>query len=241
MPGSPASTRLAVAMNVTLTPLDLAMAEPHVRRQRSILLALLRPRVSLASHPSAAAAETPALTANRKACAAMCAAVAAVERSGGPHDAGQTSDRHCEESCLRGSHADPHMKAFGQEPGAPGRKVRADLPWFPRRASVLQGGPPYVKHLSWVTHCFFWPVLLHGGLRVAGMVLASKRTQQRQPRPRARLRDRGAGDSAREEAGGGPGGRRVGRPPRPRASLLVVASRKSFLCKDEPRAGASAS
>jgi hypothetical protein len=116
---------------------------------------LCRPRASLPSHQSAVEAEPPALSAKREACVAMCAtAQAAVESWGGASDAARSegSNRQCLESCLRGSLADPHVKTPGEESeaSAAGRKVKVDLPWFPRRVSSLAGESPHVKHLSWV-------------------------------------------------------------------------------------------
>ena len=161
-------------MNVTFTPLDLAMADAPVRRKRSMLVALIKPRAALSSAPTSAPNASPdsAAAGNQKkkenlACAAMCSAAGGVAGSGGGGGAGDAEQ--CRAACLRGSGDDPHLAevtgvshrlarapekqdAHTQEPGqtAGGRVVSPDLAWFPRRAAVLHDGVPHVKHLSWV-------------------------------------------------------------------------------------------
>jgi hypothetical protein len=161
-------------MNVTFTPLDLAMADASVRRKRSMLVALIKPRAALSPAPTSAPNASPesAMATNQKiknsqACAAMCSAAGRAAGSGGGGGAGDAEQ--CQAACVRGNGDDPHLahlaatnhhstwaeeeqdaRTQGQGQAAGGRPVSSDLAWFPRRAAVLHDGSPHVKHTSWV-------------------------------------------------------------------------------------------
>ena len=140
-------SRLAVRMNVTLTPLDVAMADPATRLSRSMLVAHVVPRSLL---PSSGTRSAVAPHASRvDACRSACSAVAwAVE-----------IEPKCEEACLIHSYPDPHPSlqtppspspsADSSATAAASPKTRVRLGGYPRTEAILHETTQR-KQLSWV-------------------------------------------------------------------------------------------
>jgi hypothetical protein len=143
-------SRFAVRMNVTLTPLDVAMADPATRLSRSMLVAHVVPRSLLPSSGTRSAVSAAAPHASRvDACRSACSAVAWAANS----------EPKCEEACLIHSYPDPHPSlqppltpspsADSSAAAAASPKTRVGLGWYPRSEAVLHETSQR-KQLSWV-------------------------------------------------------------------------------------------